>query len=169
MASIHNNQLECTRIFLENMSQSETQIRYGTKKLSALHLACSKGFDEVCEAVIAKGGDLRLPDADGNTALLSAVTGGNLSTVWVIAEKARLCGLLDYIDETNDRGQTALHIACNNGNLAVVSCLLKEGADPNEPMRQMRKKKQTPIEMAALAGHADVVEVKKNAGFKFLN
>lgn len=159
MAAIYNNHVESVHAFLGNMTPSEMNIRHGSKKLSALHLACRNGNDEICDSLLAKGADIRLPDAEGNTALLSAISGGNLSTVWIIAEKAKSLGLQGYVDEVDNKGRNGLHLACDNGNLAIVSCLLKEGADPNMPMKGIGRSGQTPIQVAALAGHADIVEV----------
>lgn len=159
IAAIHNNHVESVHLFLGNMTPSEISIRYGSKKLSALHLACINGSDEICDALLAKGADIRLPDADGNTALLSAISGKSLSIVWIIAEKAKSLGLEGYVDEANNKGQNGLHLACDSGNLAIVSCLLKEGADPNKLMKGIGRVGRTPIQVAALAGHADIVEV----------
>ncbi|GMH39987.1 hypothetical protein BSKO_07891 [Bryopsis sp. KO-2023] len=164
IAAIHNNHKETAQLLLENMTPSELSIRYGSKKLPALHVACSMGHDEICESLLRKGADIRLPDADGNTALMAAVTGGNLSTVWIVTEKAKSLGLTDVLDEGNNKGQTALHLACDKGNMAMVSCLLKEGADPNKPMKGRGRSGQTPLWVAALAGHADVVQALLTAG-----
>ena len=39
--------------------------------------------------------------------------------------------LLNWQDDINETGHTALHKACKNGKLEVVKFLLEKGADPN--------------------------------------
>jgi ankyrin repeat protein len=55
-------------------------------------------------------------------------------------------------------GETALGLAASNGDLEIVSALLEQGADPNQP------KKCPPLCQAASAGHTDIVKKLLQAG-----
>ncbi|CAD7704731.1 unnamed protein product [Ostreobium quekettii] len=163
-AAICVNDIDIARLLIDNMSQAQLGIRYGPQKLTALHLAAGMGRDEIAEALVAKGADLRIPDAAGNTPLVLAVQNCHLSMVWIICEKAKMAGLSQYLDEYNSKGQTALQVACELGELAIVSCLLKQGADPNKPTKGWGKGGQTPLWVAAMAGHADCVQTLLTSG-----
>lgn len=106
------------------------------------------------------GADVCLRDADGNTVLILATMNRRLSTIWVLCDRARA----SCIDLPNNRGQTALHIACELSDLALVSCLLKQGADPNLPMKTRGNKGHTPIVSAVLTGNHEVVLALLTAG-----
>jgi len=62
------------------------------------------------------------------------------------------------LDQKDEYGYTALHLACDRGNLAIVKLLLNRGAnqtlkDPDE---------LTALELAETCGHEDIVGVLKN-------
>eukprot|EP00210_Caulerpa_lentillifera_P001104 g1065.t1 len=77
-----------------------------------------------------------------------AVLNRKLSTIWVLCQRSS--SVSDYIDLANNKGQTALHIACELADFALVSSLLKQGADPNLPMKTRGHKGHTPIVSAVL-------------------
>jgi ankyrin repeat protein len=52
-------------------------------------------------------------------------------------------------------GRTPLHHAVNNGNLDIVSTLLKNGAE----VAQITNKGNTPLHVASSKGYREVVEV----------
>ena len=43
------------------MTAAEVNMRFGTRKMSALHVAASEGHDEICETLLAKGKHNSLP------------------------------------------------------------------------------------------------------------
>ena len=114
--------------------------------------------------VVGAGADQRLQDAEGNTPLLTAVLRCQLSTVWVLTEHARQCYPPAFFNITNAKGQTALHAACDLGDLATVSCLLKAGADPDYPMKGRGRNGWYPIHVAVVTGHDNVVAALLTAG-----
>eukprot|EP00803_Ostreobium_quekettii_P007919 evm.model.scf_40.11 EVM.evm.TU.scf_40.11 scf_40:86545-88257(-) len=163
-AAICGDHLTVSRLLIDNMSQAQLDARYGPQKFSALLLAAWLGRDEIFEALLSKGCDLRTTDAGGNTPLALAVQHHHLTLVWIICEKAKTAGLAGYLDEYNGKGQTALQVACESGEMAIVSCLLKQGADPDKPTKGWGKGGQTPLWVAVMAGHASIVQTLLTSG-----
>lgn len=58
----------------------------------------------------------------------------------------------------NNHNRTALHAACNHGNLMLVYLLLQAGVDPNVVDNKMK----SPIRMAAKSGHSNVIQYLMN-------
>jgi len=164
IAAVHSNQLRAVRLLLENTTAAEVNMRFGTRKLTALHVAAGEGRDEICETLLSKGADQRLPDDEGNTALHLAILSRRLSTVWVLTQHAKQCYSHGFYNLTNVKGQTALHAACDLGDLAIVSCLLKAGADPDFPMKGRGRNGCSPLYVAVLTGHDEVVGALLTAG-----
>lgn len=79
------------------------------------------------------------------------------------------------IDACNNKGQTALHIACEKGYREIALALLDKGADFN----QQDKHKKTPLHLACQQGFVNIVEyllqkgafvnIKDNKGFTALD
>ena len=65
---------------------------------------------------------------------------------------------LNYQDE---KGNTALHYACDEGNLKIVEILLNSNCDPN----MTNNKKETPLHLASKRGYFDISKklIKKGA------
>jgi ankyrin repeat protein len=61
------------------------------------------------------------------------------------------------------QGETALHIACQRGLFKLVKALLDNGANANAqtqaPIDGCTTFKQTPMHLAILAGHKEVVKI----------
>lgn len=60
----------------------------------------------------------------------------------------------DYLNSTNDYGETAMHAACESNNLECVKLLYEHGADPEK----MDNLKHPPIDTAAKGGHFLIVK-----------
>ena len=66
------------------------------------------------------------------------------------------------VGKKNNAGQTPLHIACNNGQVSIVSYLLSKEADPNE----VDKGGNTSLHIAAKVGFKTVVQALLAGGAK---
>ncbi|XP_043465025.1 ankyrin repeat domain-containing protein 27-like [Leptopilina heterotoma] len=65
------------------------------------------------------------------------------------------------INTCNSQGQTALHVACENGHVEIVQLLLDAGANVNVTNKS---KGQTPLHLASLNNHTKVVKLLLNCG-----
>jgi ankyrin repeat protein len=67
---------------------------------------------------------------------------------------------------TDGNGDTALHVACETGNVQVVKIMLITANKPAKIFRQMlkglNKNKKTPFLLAVSRGHEEVVEILLN-------
>ena len=128
---------------------------------SCLTYAIYHGPLSLVAAFLDAGADANEPADDGFPPLIAALTclsappGGRSRSD--VPELAML--LLDHGADVGQRGYndyTALHEAALHGDLAVVDLLLARSADPNAVTHI--DDPETPLEVAARAGHADVVE-----------
>lgn len=84
-------------------------------------------------------------------ALIDASICGDLQRVKELIEDAEI-----DVNQTGQYGQTALHFACKNGNIAIVNVLL---SDLQIDVNAVDIKKQTSLYKACMYGHVDVVRV----------
>ena len=117
----------------------------------SLRTACGKGdWDEV-KTLLDNGADYGDGyEKDGSSPFLLAAERGRLQVVEGLWTHLRQPAILN---EANDRGATPLHVACENGHLAVVRYLILIGANVN----QVCGKKQTPLFTACKKGFVDIV------------
>jgi hypothetical protein len=62
------------------------------------------------------------------------------------------------INKPNRMNQTPLYVACRNGNLAVVTFLVREGADPHIMSSIDNDEEETPLEVSARWNHKVIVQ-----------
>ncbi len=90
---------------------------------SSLVSAIFRGNDALNKVIVSRTGmDLDSQGATGNTALMFAALWNKLSTV------EYLLGAGASVNLTNNKGETALNLARNAGNKAVVTLLRSHGA-----------------------------------------
>ncbi|GLJ12293.1 hypothetical protein SUGI_0188180 [Cryptomeria japonica] len=107
---------------------------------TALHLAASKGYEEITLFLIQAGADVNSIDKFGNTPLLEAVKGGHDRVASLLAEnKASLI--------LEDAGNFLCKVVAS-GNAEFLKRLLANGIDPNSKDYNYR----TPLHMAAAEG-----------------
>ncbi|GJP32833.1 hypothetical protein CLOM_g17429 [Closterium sp. NIES-68] len=122
---------------------------------TALHLAASRGFPEVCSFILREGADVNRKDRFGVTPLLEALRAGHMQTAEVLREHgaqvllddpaSELChavkrGMVEYLErllsfglEPNEADhdlRTPLHVAAAEGSVVLVRLLLEHGANP---------------------------------------
>lgn len=152
--------------------QAETKVV--TKQgATLLHFAARRNRVAALESMRAAGADLNHKDGapherkygrgttlemcgvmGGRTPLMEAAEAGAEDAVhWLIAHGAD-------VNAADAKGDTALHLACRDSNLAVVQALLDAGADVNARTEE----EGTPLLIASYFSSAAVVEALITAG-----
>jgi ankyrin repeat protein len=94
---------------------------------TALHVFAEKGkSEEIFKILYARGAKPAFKTRDGSTPLMVAAASQNLFAITMIF---RYYGQEHRINEQNNAGQTALHIAALTENLTIIKRLLLVGAD----------------------------------------
>jgi ankyrin repeat protein len=94
---------------------------------SPLHFPAEYGYVGIMDCLIKAGADVNVQDSDGDTLLFCAVQADETEAAIHLIEKDAdvnlcQCGL---------KGRSPLHEAADNGNLKIMDCLIKAGADMN--------------------------------------
>lgn len=134
---ITNKRTDAALFLIKQGADTEIADNTGHK---AIDYATAHGLREVLECLSADTSS----DAQGNTPLHQAAFNGQTEIV-----RSLLSSLPDIIDVMNDEGETALAIACMNGNLAVASLLIEAGADVNKTLLNGN----SPLHLAVLSGN----------------
>ncbi|WP_188153322.1 ankyrin repeat domain-containing protein [Wolbachia endosymbiont of Pentalonia nigronervosa] len=89
---------------------------------TAVHYAAQEGYEEIVDALINNGADIRKPDELGKTALhYAARYNRGEQVVSCLLEKAK-----DYINNKDKNGRTAVYYAAQQGNWDIVDRILTE-------------------------------------------
>ena len=131
-------------------------------KRTALHLACTEGHLDIAELLLVNEADWTAKDSFGRTPVDDAVTNGHKEILRVLrqygAEIPRhLSGA--HSDTQHQMGLDLVENAAKGRINAVKKCLLN-GANPNFQDYD----KRTALHLAAVEGHADIVEVLLRSG-----
>jgi ankyrin repeat protein len=150
---------------------------------TALLVACERNHVPVIDSLLARNADVNAADDLGRTPLLIAIlegreaiedrlracgaTKGELEARLIrAARKSGLTEIRDIlaenpnVDTRGPRGETALIVACEQANSAVVAALLEAGADTNVKMPSGK----TPLTVAARRGDLAVVDALLESG-----
>lgn len=92
---------------------------------AAVHVLARTGQDPYLNFVIGKGGDVNLPNRNGDTPLMLAVRYQQPSTARLLLDRRA------RTDVVNRQGETALTAAVQVHNAELVTLLLDAGADPD--------------------------------------
>lgn len=87
---------------------------------TALHYACENDHEEVCKILLDHGADLEHCSEGGRTPLMKAARAGKQRCVRLFIARSA-----NVNRATTNNEYTALSLACANGHLLVVDCLLK--------------------------------------------
>uniref|UniRef100_A0A8C0YNK0 Transient receptor potential cation channel, subfamily A, member 1b n=1 Tax=Cyprinus carpio carpio TaxID=630221 RepID=A0A8C0YNK0_CYPCA len=112
----------CKRL-LETLTDSKMLNDWDEKGLTPLHLASRAGHTQVVELLL-RSGALFQSDYKGWSCLHHAVAEGYTQTIKIL-----LSANVKLLDETNEDGNTALHIAAQVGHVGAVLLLLERGAE----------------------------------------
>jgi len=119
-------------------------------KLTPLHLAAKRGFDEIIKHLLQRDPTMiDARDSDGETALFKAAGASHtLSCTYLILKGAGVAN-------TDIEGYTPLHQSCASGNVSTVRLLIESGA----PVNAKSRTGITPIMLACIKGHVDIVQL----------
>ncbi len=132
-----------------------------------LMVAAYRGYSDIVELLLDAGADPGASDRRGQTAL-HAAAGAEPAAGFVYADRrvgstaaARtLLARGAQVDQIDDRGWTALHVASANGRAATVQSLLAAGASVDVHTVHGL----TPLDIAHSRQHADVVSILRATG-----
>ena len=116
--------------------------------------AVQAGDAEAVQALLDRGADVNVPEADGTTALHWATHRNDRP----IAEV--LLGAGADADAVTRYGVTPLSLAATNGSAAVIEALLTAGADPNRASPEG----ETPLMTTARTGAVDAIRLLLDHG-----
>uniref|UniRef100_A0ACD5VC66 Uncharacterized protein n=1 Tax=Avena sativa TaxID=4498 RepID=A0ACD5VC66_AVESA len=119
---------------------------------SPLHLAASKGYEDVAQFLIHEGTDIDLVDKFGNTPLLEAVKQGHDRVATLLFSKGGKLNL--------ENGGSHLCMAVSKGDSDFVRRALAYGADPDSKDYDHR----TPLHIAAAEGLYMMAKMLVDAG-----
>jgi ankyrin repeat protein len=153
-----SSSLDIVQLLLANGADVSTRDKSGS---TALHLACRYSHAGIVRTVVANGADVAAVDGQGSAPLLltlrpelaTAADDYEVHSHLEIAE-----ALIDIGADTaaaNTAGQTLLHKAAYNGDVAMVNLLLKKSAEPSP----VDGKGWTPLHLACMDDHAEVVTI----------
>jgi ankyrin repeat protein len=117
----------------------------------ALHWAALEGHTEVVAILLGKWAETDIEDGDDSTPLMEAASRGHLGVVQLLVQHTGRQGL----NTTDHHGRTALHLAVQGGHEAVVTCLLRQGAEATNADRYG----MTPFMSAAAGGHVGMAQM----------
>jgi ankyrin repeat protein len=118
---------------------------------TAMHWAAEGGRGETITYLMSKGASATTRAARGLTPLMAAAMLGRTGVVQMLFERVWQVNL----EEADEGGLTALHMAAMNGHAEVAAYLLSKQAEPNA--RDLENK--TPLVRAAQQGHAAVARL----------
>ncbi|GFR89860.1 ankyrin-3 [Elysia marginata] len=134
-------------------SGAKINMKRGTHRTTALHMAAWQGFVDIADFLLSKGANVDAVDYDNNTALILAVNGAGSCDMLnlLLAHKAKH-------HYQNKQGMTALMKAVMVMDIDAVRILLYAGADVNQKNRHGK----TARDIAATNSIADVFDALKS-------
>jgi ankyrin repeat protein len=119
----------------------------GRSGLTALHIACGLGRQDVAKLLLLVGARIEARTRVGRTPLHLASIAGRQGAVRMLAQRGA------SVRTTDARGNSALHSACGRGHVHIVRELLAHGARDAEQNSAGR----SALDLAARAGHTAVI------------
>ena len=193
LIAVDKNNKDMVTLLLKNGANPDYEAGYYSD--TPLHLAISKGFDDIVKLLLDKKADVNLKNSYGNTPLHVAVSVGNDNLIKLLLDKkadvnAKGSGddtplhiairkgyydvaklLLDRkadINLKNRYGNTPLHVAILNGSKSFASLLIEKGADVNV----VNNDKNTPLSIIAtipdnnISGYDEIIKLLLKKGAK---
>jgi ankyrin repeat protein len=174
--AIKNTNVEIVHMLLK----SNADPNRGNNNSTCLHIAVLKKCMECIHLLVSSGAEIDLPDGNGHTPLVVAMTDSNYEVADVLLELgANIKGILHKILEHERKRPTAesirycaehgadihavdtnkntpLHIACKSGNVEAVRMLLELGADPS----LVNSDGKTPVQLSKKPGILALFSIK---------
>ncbi|XP_002741541.2 transient receptor potential cation channel subfamily A member 1-like [Saccoglossus kowalevskii] len=102
-----------------------------TDNMTPLHQAALKGNLAVCNLLVQYGADIRAKEVNDITPLMIAAVGGHTDIMSMLLETAKKQYTVphDYLEDCDNEGNTALHLAISNGHFEASVLCLDNGAD----------------------------------------
>jgi ankyrin repeat protein len=107
------------------LDEDPTLLNRVWRGMTLLVYAALRGDMEMVNFLLRSGADIHCKCEFGKTALMHASTRGHVAVVLLLLRHLGKSGL----DERDDNGNTALMLACRQGQMEVVRVLLLAGAD----------------------------------------
>jgi ankyrin repeat protein len=146
-AILNNDFIKVETLLQQDVNVNVQQGRFGN---TPLHVACSKGNEEIVRLLLKKGANVDAQNRQRSIPLHVACGRGNVEIVELLLKQGT------GVNVQNKCGDTPLHIAFRKGNEKTVELLLDAGVDVNVQGRFGN----TPLHYACLSGRADVEIVK---------
>lgn len=127
--------------------------------LDALLLAARNGLTEITALLIGAGADVYSVDPAGNTAIHLAAAADHMYTIETLYVKGA------DLNARNKANETPMHVAARENLPDPVRMLMLAGADPD--LRVDVKTASDPIQLAAAAGHWEVVRAMAAMGQRY--
>eukprot|EP01035_Chromulina_nebulosa_P022488 gene22488-29119_t len=121
---------------------------------TALHLASSNGWDDVCVYLLDKGCDITLQDHEESTSLHFAAKAGHTKTCSLLISRGA------EVQDTDQNGSTALLLAAKHGHNETCALLLTNGAD----IHTTDKNGSTALLLAAKESHMETCSLLFSKG-----
>ncbi|KAJ6387376.1 hypothetical protein OIU78_017153 [Salix suchowensis] len=178
-ANLRNQLLESDVTLSIEKSESELAMRR-----SPLHIAASKGYEDISLLLIEQGVDVNISDKFGNTPLLEAIKGGHDEVASLLVQAGASLGIddaggflfttiakrdLNLLKRVLANGinpnaknfdyRTPLHIAASEGLHSIVSLLVEAGASVFPKDRWGN----TPLDEARIGGNKDLIKLLEAA------
>ncbi|KFM68513.1 Nuclear factor NF-kappa-B p105 subunit, partial [Stegodyphus mimosarum] len=141
--SSQNVNLKIMRHLLSVLSEDVVNLK-NKQKETALHLAVKQNKERVLKLLLEKGGDLSIPNQDGNNCLHIAAKSDFVMCMEELLRTTK-CSYFHALNAHNYEGVSPLHFAVMNKSLKCMDLLLQAGAYVNIIEK---KGGQTPLHMA---------------------
>ncbi len=145
MYAVLGNQAQMINYLLTRTQHLDAQ---STNGWTAVMIAAAKGFDGALRQLVEAGADARLADVYQWSPLMRAIDNkhrGVINYLLALPEPG--------INQINENGSTALHVAAQFGDVETVERLLERGADINV----LDKNSDSAEEVAMLNGYPEIV------------
>jgi ankyrin repeat protein len=110
-------------------AKANWNIQSRDSKETPLHLAAKGGYQSIVTRLLKMNVNVTIKDSRGMTPLLAAVASDQYGPTQALLDHMKLKKL--SLEEHDNAGQTALHIAAQRWSTACLTQLLNAGADPD--------------------------------------
>lgn len=156
MMSIQNRNPQVTHILIDNGADvnNSSDFMHG---VTPLIFSIIDRKPDIAKKLIENGALIEKTDNGERTPLHAASAVGDLDIVEILIKKK------SDMNKGDDTGETALHKASRYGHDRIVQKLIESGADVNKSTDDGYTD-YTPIELAGVSGHKDIVSLLLKAG-----